>query len=362
VRSSTGQYFVGLDHVRAVAAFLVVAWHFAHGFTGYPVRFNQAPELGLIDEGHCGVALFMALSGYLFAKIIRDRPIHYLAFFANRALRLVPLLFVALALYGIQWHRDDLAAYAGRVAAMLLWRPDRLSNGVWSIVAEAHFYLVLPLLLWGVRRWPLSPLLLIAMAISLRGGLWLAGADIQSLAYLTIVGRIDQFALGIFFFYSPPKGRMAALLLAVLILFYAFFDAAGGLYSLDAPALWIVIPTIEGAGFAAAISWYDRNAFEGRWTWPIRKAGEYSYSIYLLHFFLVFDAANFIERRVMHIGSLYAAMPWALAFFAGMTVIGHFSYVWIERPFLRFRRPYVLNQQRGQSRASPTISPITPDG
>ena len=30
MRASTGQYFVGLDHVRALAAFLVFTWHFMH--------------------------------------------------------------------------------------------------------------------------------------------------------------------------------------------------------------------------------------------------------------------------------------------------------------------------------------------
>jgi hypothetical protein len=59
MRSSTGQHFVGLDHVRALAAFMVVVWHFSHRFTGVPVPFNQAPLLGFLDEGHVGVALFM---------------------------------------------------------------------------------------------------------------------------------------------------------------------------------------------------------------------------------------------------------------------------------------------------------------
>jgi len=34
MRSTTGQHFIGLDHVRAVAAFLVFAWHFSHTNSG----------------------------------------------------------------------------------------------------------------------------------------------------------------------------------------------------------------------------------------------------------------------------------------------------------------------------------------
>ena len=73
MKSSTGQYFIALDHIRAVAALLVFIWHFSHAASGYPVPFEFTPSffpLAIFDEGHTGVALFMTLSGYLFAKLL----------------------------------------------------------------------------------------------------------------------------------------------------------------------------------------------------------------------------------------------------------------------------------------------------
>ena len=105
MRSSSGEYFIALDHVRAVAAFLVVTWHFTHAATGYPIPFEFVPAvfpLALLDEGHTGVALFMTLSGYLFAKLLDGRKISFSAFLRNRALRLLPLLLLVIALVGIQ--------------------------------------------------------------------------------------------------------------------------------------------------------------------------------------------------------------------------------------------------------------------
>ena len=62
MRSSSGEHFIALDHVRALAAFMVFAWHFTHAENGYPVPFEYVPALfpfSLLDEGHTGVALFM---------------------------------------------------------------------------------------------------------------------------------------------------------------------------------------------------------------------------------------------------------------------------------------------------------------
>ena len=69
MRSSAGLYFDKLDHVRAVAAFLVFSWHFVH-LSGVPYDYAPLfPPASIFEEGYTGVSLFMTLSGYLFAKL-----------------------------------------------------------------------------------------------------------------------------------------------------------------------------------------------------------------------------------------------------------------------------------------------------
>jgi len=83
----------GLDHIRALAALMVFSWHFLHFANGYPVPFEGAPlifALALFDEGHTGVALFMTLSGYIFAKLLDGKVIKYYSFLKRRAVRLMP--------------------------------------------------------------------------------------------------------------------------------------------------------------------------------------------------------------------------------------------------------------------------------
>src|SRR5258706_3629816 len=104
MRSSSGAHFIALDHVRAVPIFMVFAWHFTHARNGYPVPFDYVPALfpfSVLDEGHTGVALFMSLSGYLFAKLLDGKSIDYRRFLLDRALRLLPPLAVGLLKVGL---------------------------------------------------------------------------------------------------------------------------------------------------------------------------------------------------------------------------------------------------------------------
>lgn len=341
MRSSSGAYYAGLDHVRALAAFLVVTWHFAHWGPDYPVVLDRSPLLGPLDEGHIGVSLFMTLSGYLFAKLIGEQQIRYLPFLWNRAIRLLPLLLTVLSLYGLMlqpgWPR--FLFWVGKGAIL-----PTLPNGAWSVTAEFHFYVMLPLLLAILRPRPSLALACVGLSIGLRLFLYAEHFDIQFLAYHTIFGRFDQFVFGIVAFRmrGAISGKVAILALAVLWTCYAAFGRLGGYYHFPTSAVWIMLPTLEGLTLAPLIAWYDRNPI----TWPgmglVRKAGEYSYSIYLLHFFFVAPAAAFVDTHIMHIPTLLIALPWAVLFFLGMIAVGHLSWTLIEQPPLRWRKPYLV--------------------
>lgn len=353
MRSSSGAYFAGLDHVRGIAALLVIVWHFSHFNQGYPVPFNQAPWLGPIDEGHLGVAVFMTLSGYLFAKLIGDRDIRFWAFVWNRAIRLLPLL-LAVFLYILIMISDKIAFLKTIVSGVLL---PSWPNGGWSITVEAHFYALLPILL-AFRRKPFLALGLVAVLLVLRAGMAASGYNIQALSYLTLIGRFDQFALGMMAFYLRDRvtGRMALAALAALWTFYAWFDALGGYYGFPDRNIWVVIPAVEAATIATMIAWYDRHPFQGGWTWILERAGQYSYSIYLLHFFVVEHAARMVHEHVMPIPTLALALPWAFLFFGFMMIVGSISWVLVEKPALRFRRPYLVKPAEAPTQVLPQPS------
>ena len=362
MRSSSGVHYVALDHIRALAAFLVFGWHFMHGYVGRPVPFEGAPSvfpLALLDEGHTGVALFMTLSGFLFAKLLDGRQIDYRAFFRNRALRLLPLLLLVLLIVGVQkaLAKEDILSYALLVLSGII--RSTLPNGGWSITVEFQFYVLLPGLLLLVNKKPIYGAGIIAAALVLRTIIFATNGEAQTAAYWHLFGRIDQFMFGILAArYQHYMTRRHGLMLFAALLFSAFywgFDISGGFYKLPvypSPSpLWIVMPTVEGAFYAMAIAWYEGSFSPSRKgiSGLIGKLGEYSYSIYLLHFFFVFRAAAFINRHVMDISNFYVAALWAAALFLLMIIPGFASFRLIEGPFLKLRKPYIIEKQKQEA-------------
>lgn len=327
-----------------------------HGQDG-PVPFAGAPlvpPFAIFDEGHTGVAIFMTLSGYLFAKLLDGKDIVYSRFYLNRALRLFPMLIVMMGLKALEMAIFDYGDFARlgqnivRGFVMPTW-----PNGGWSVAAELHFYILLPFILFLGRRSSNLILALLGLAILLRVGVYVAQGTVHWLAYWTIVGRIDQFLLGIFFFMKRDWFvNRIPLVLGIFAVFYVIFwafNAAGGFYNLGGSepspsSFWIILPTLEAVAYGTAIACYNQNLRSngGRISKIWAEYGKFSYSIYLLHFFVVFRAAKFIDERVISLDNFYVALPFGILVFLGMYPLGWLSYRFIEEPFLRFRKRYTV--------------------
>jgi peptidoglycan/LPS O-acetylase OafA/YrhL len=352
MRSTEGVYYSRLDHVRACAAYLVFMWHFLHMTPNYPVPYASAPifPFALFDEGHTGVALFMTLSGYLFAKLVGGKQIEFGNFLWSRAVRLAPLLFVCIGAWVlIGYLTNNPIPLSDIVGGLLL---PTWPFGTWSITIELHFYLLFPFLLLAVRRYgPLALLGVVAVAIAIRIDWWLTFGEAQHISYWTIFGRIDQFAFGMVFALAPlprPVLRIvAAIAFTAFLMLWQVFDATGGYYNhTGAPsssALWIFIPTIEAVTWSALIALYDGSSIKlpklvDR---ALAKIGEWSYSIYLLHFFPIVLMRHLFWDRSGSAGDFYVAFVIANLAFVAFLPVAAASYIFFEKRFLAYRRPYL---------------------
>ncbi|MDP3813683.1 acyltransferase [Pseudomonas sp.] len=357
MKSSSGHHFVALDHIRALAALLVFTWHFIHaGRSGYPVPHEAfvsvfAFPLAIFDEGHVGVALFMTLSGYLFAKILDGKSIDYGSFLWNRFLRLAPLLVLVIAVVGLQRSLEGESIWTFMTTMMTGIVMPVWPNGGWSITVELHFYFSLPFLLFLIRRVWWAALLLVCVAIALRISIYIQSGEVQPAAYWTIIGRIDQFVLGMLAFHArlhlAGHHFRAISAITLFLVFYWGFSYAGGFHGMPSypspSAIWIILPTIEGLACAIAIAWYDGSFTPSRTgvSGLIGHVGQCSYSIYLLHVFVVYEAAWLVNERVMDISTLYPALGWAFLCFVALLPVAMLSFRFVERPFLLLRRNYV---------------------
>jgi peptidoglycan/LPS O-acetylase OafA/YrhL len=360
MRSSSGQHFVGLDHVRALAAFLVFQWHFIHGQRGTPIGFDVDVSpllfpLSLIDEGHVGVSLFMTLSGYLFTKLLDGKSIYFGHFLFNRAIRLFPLLLTCLAVdyFLIQHHysRDALSFLTYIAQGLLL---PIYANGGWSVTVELHYYLLIPVIGALYARHVGLVFLLLAAAIALRIILYGHDGGVQYYAYWTLIGRVDQFLLGGIAYHVRARISGKRMFYTVLIafgLFYWWFAGQGGYYAFEGfpsrSLLWIILPTIEGAACAVLITGYDAMGHTGAHPVSrfIAKMGDYSFSIYLIHFFFIFELARFVNRALFPMRDIYTAMGVGTLCFFLMMPIGFLSLKFIEGPILKRKLNYIRDPE-----------------
>jgi len=150
-------YIPALDGLRAVAVMAVL---FYHG----NVRW--------MPGGFLGVDVFFVISGYLITSLLlsdwrEHHRIRFGNFYLRRARRLLPALFVMLAvvsLYSLLFLPDMVAELRGQVVAAVFYvenwwlifhkvsyfvaagRPSLLRH-VWSLAVEEQFYLLWPLIL-----------------------------------------------------------------------------------------------------------------------------------------------------------------------------------------------------------------------
>ena len=148
-----------LDGWRAVAIALVLVHHVVQGF--YSSQDTYAADI--TRYGAFGVDIFFGLSGLLITRLLLEEwksagGFHLQQFYVRRAFRILPPVFVFLAVYttaGLSKSTTEV------VSSLLFFRnyvPSRLTGfgtgHLWSLAVEEHFYLIWPglLALLGPRR------------------------------------------------------------------------------------------------------------------------------------------------------------------------------------------------------------------
>jgi len=362
--------WAGLDHIRALAAFMVFTWHFTHGANASPVPLEGAPTFpfaALFDEGHAGVALFMCLSGYLFAALLDGKEIHFPKFIIARVLRLAPLLvflFVVDFVILLATGGSVIGFVRNLISGFVL---PRWPNGRWSIGIELQFYLLLPFLL-GVRgRFPMALPLMVVGALLMRAALFIYFGTVEHWAYSTLIGRIDQFILGIAIFdyrlFFKGRHGLAAATASILGIAYYLFDAAGGFFGYKSwpsqESLWIWWPTFEAITFAILIAYYATTfSPRGRFSDALSKVGFYSYGIYLIHFYFVFAAAEWINSSLIALDNFYVAWAVSLPVFLAMVAPAWAAYHIIEKPLQKYKPRYVLARPITKPAMDSSVFPV----
>ncbi|HUJ66757.1 MAG TPA: acyltransferase, partial [Acidimicrobiales bacterium] len=355
------RYIPGLDGLRAIAVFAVVAYHVNAGWA---------------QGGLLGVGVFFTLSGYLITDLLLERwgssgGLGLSSFWMRRARRLLPALIVMLAVV-IAWvaimHRSQLPALRGNVVAASVYMsnwwlifqhvsyfarfgPPSPLGHMWSLAVEEQFYLIWPWILWlglwairerrpGTGRRPrlaMATLLLAAGSAAAMALLYRPGLDqtriyegTDTRAFGLLIGaalaavwptRRSRGATGPGVGRALDLGGVAGLAVIGLLVWrtnqYSAFAYRGGMVLLSAATALVVVAVVRPG------SWLGRLLGMR----PLRWIGVRSYGIYLWHFPVIVLTAAALPGGF--------DLPRATLQVAATVALAALSWRFVEEPILR---------------------------
>lgn len=287
-----------IDGLRAVAVLMVVLYH----FLGHP-NFN----------GYVGVDIFFVISGYLITRIISEnfsnKNFKIVDFYERRARRIMPALIVVLTVSTIMAYclflPRELLAFAKSLISAVSFSSNIFflqESGyfdmeaslkpllhTWSLAVEEQFYLIYPLLIWGIFRYAPHRIRIILVALmfaSFAANIWWVYRGSYQTSFYMLPMRAWEFLVGALLgFGGLPilsdrwKHILGSIAFVILLLAFGIefdIDRFPGVYAV-APVLGATLTIYSGQG--GQNGWFNKFLALS----PLRFIGKISYSLYLWH-------------------------------------------------------------------------------
>lgn len=314
-----------IDMVRGIAALMVAFQHASEraGVFGADQHFLVT----LFNPGQAGVVAFFLVSGFVIPLSL-EKGKSLKRFATSRVLRIYPLYLVTfIATYAVMGGHLDVRTIVAQLAfaSAYLHTTNYVGNS-WTLSIEAVWYLLFAgLFFLGRNR---STWLLVGLFAALIG----AGVVLTLIGHRAPMGRIGMLAtcgVGLLGYRAVTEGSgrasmVAASVLVVLIgtgliVGFGVVDYHGKVeFTLRAVILsWAVGYLLFFGSFLLRLPAFVEGV--------LRKLGEISYSVYLMHTFALMGATALGLTGWTYIAAVIAlSLPLAMA-----------TYTWIELPAIR---------------------------
>lgn len=354
--------FPALDGLRAIAATIVILFHFA------------GPKWNWLS-GWVGVYIFFVLSGYLITTLLlreQDRTgrISLSAFYVRRVFRILPPYLVILAgIVVFTWLRGEfferefphalkyyLTFFNEFFPASSAGGPDNFFSGSWTLGIEEKFYLVWPFLLvvagavglaaaWRKLALAIAALAVMLGLVQVTSGWVLNGPQVpiyrSTIHYaILLIGCVLAVAMHYRRSYAvikplthplaaiPVFGAFAVLHVNMENLWWETGSNLGLLVAYGLLSAMLLVVLVSPGPLRRLLA-----------TKPMRFVGERSYSLYLLqgpvHFAVIQAIPPLAEHRMIS----------ALTVFAVGLAIADLIHRWVEQPMIDTGKKLIARRQ-----------------
>lgn len=324
----------------------------SESWSGLPKLVAQATKFGWL-----GVDLFFVLSGFLITGILCDAksdPHYFRNFYARRALRILPLYYVVLVII-LAASQDSggfvllSALYLANLVA--LFGVPMVYGPLWSLAVEEHFYLIWPLVVRFTTRRALT-CISIAFCIGeplIRAVGFMQGSDTYYYSWFRFDGLAWGALLALLLRHQPASqlslkrfAAMSGILGGIIFVAGAPFGIMTRQQIVGA-SLQFTAAQLVFAGFLAAVLATSGTSLAAWLNWrPLRKCGDVSYCLYLIHLMLLqaWDAmiASTGVEVESKLGRFGAVVLRAVTALSAALVLATLSSRYLEQPFLRLKR------------------------
>lgn len=335
-----------IQFLRGIAVLFVVIYH---------------SGLELLPHGYLGVDLFFVISGFLITKLVLTRlesnSFSFVDFYYRRARRLLPALYCTLIFTTILsiffLTNSQLEDYVSQFIGALTFSANMVLPGqtgyfesaaegkpllhIWSLSLEEQYYFILPLALFLLPKKIRLLCLISAALISIIWCFnWLYTSD-KEVPFLWRLGDTSKYEWA---FYLLPTRAWELLAGSIAAWIYLYKKSLNIPQSLNIISLF----TIVGLGFinltpehpdvesllvvlSTSILLLARDNWlpKGFLIKSIEKVGDWSYSIYLVHWPLfAFAFLSFVGKVPAHISVFIAFLS---------VVLGYLQFKFVETPF-----------------------------
>mgnify|MGYP000076590036 FL=1 len=335
-------YRPDIDGLRAVAVVPVVLGHAGlPGFAG----------------GFVGVDVFFVISGFLITALLHDElregRFSLAEFYLRRIRRLLPALFtvlVATVLMGwLLLPPKGLEALGQSVLSVLMlgsnvWLWQNTGNyfgaaaeitpllHTWSLAVEEQFYLIFPILLIGLLRFPNRTAAFLLLFLTGAGflGAWEVTGKHPTAAFYLMPARAWEFGVGALLAIAPARlgHRVAAVAvgtgLAMIFGAVIAFDAGT-----EVPGYHALLP-VFGAALVIAGGVRENSVSKVLGSTAFVAIGLLSYSLYLWHWPV--QVGLRLLTGIYHLPIVLGLVSIAISF-----ALAYLTRRWVEEPMRRHR-------------------------